>query len=347
MSDRRPLHEAFPVLARKLPFVSLAQLPTPVVRAEGPLGAVVIKCDGQTHPVYGGNKVRKLEYLLGQALSHGCPQVATFGAAGSNHATATAVHAHALGLGCISFLSRQRPTPWIADNLRRQLEVGARIVFVGGDRDSREQQARDEVRRATGRTWRVPMGGSSCAGTIGYVNAAFELVEQISAGELAKPESIYVPLGTMGTAVGLAIGLLATGLEVPIKAVRVVHPTIGGEVIARRLFTHTVRLLHTLDPSFPSLRYEQADLRIDNEQFGGGYAQATDAAKHAREYAKAHWGLTLETTYSGKTVAALLADASRGLRQPLYWATYADTAPAPRARPVEDLDLPAELLQYF
>ncbi|MEO1575704.1 MAG: pyridoxal-phosphate dependent enzyme, partial [Pseudomonadota bacterium] len=171
----RPLHDRFETLARRVPHVPLALLPTPLVTRDGPLGACLCKLDGQTHDLYGGNKVRKLEYVLAQAQRHGAARVATFGAAGSNHATATAVHARALGIGCVSFLSRQRPTRFVAANLKRQLSAGADIVFVSGDRAQREAQARAYVNRLDGRTWRIPMGGSSPAGTLGYVNAGLEL----------------------------------------------------------------------------------------------------------------------------------------------------------------------------
>lgn len=346
----RPLHRAFPALARKLPHVAIATLPTPVTRATGTLGALSIKHDGATSTLYGGNKVRKLEYLLGQALSHNCQQVATFGAAGSNHATATAVHARALGLHCISFLSRQRMTPWIADNLRVQVAAGARLVWVDGDRRERERQARAVVRDSGRRTWVIPMGGSSCAGTLGYVNAGFELAAQIHAQQCPLPSAIYVPLGTMGTAVGLAIGLAANGLKLPLVAVRVVHLSVGSDALAQQLFTRTMRILRRLAPKFPALTLQDTGLRIAHQWFGDGYAHATEAAVTAMTYAADHWGLSLETTYSAKTVAALLDDvrAGRGLAaSPLYWATYSDAHAGAPPVAADDARVPPPLRDYM
>ena len=205
----RPLHERFARLARRLPHVALLAGPTPVRVADGPAGRVACKLDGATSPVYGGNKVRKLEVLLGQALAHDCRRVATFGAAGSNHATATAVHAAQRGLRCVNFLSRQRRTPWIADNLRRQVAAGATLVWVDGDRASRERQARDYLAATDEPTWLIPMGGSSPAGTVGYVNAGLELAAQIDEAEAPAPDRLYVPLGTMGTAVTCSVVVAA------------------------------------------------------------------------------------------------------------------------------------------
>ncbi len=327
----RPLHATYPTLARHLPHVALADLPTPLRTAHGPTGQVMLKLDGATSSLYGGNKVRKLEYALAQAKSHQCTAVATFGAAGSNHATATAMHAHAQGLECVTFLSRQRMTPWVAENLRRQLHYNATMVFVDGNRAEREQQARDFLNTYAHKTWQIPMGGSSLSGTLGYVNAALELAQQIRASDLSLPDRIYVPLGTMGTAVGLALGLACASLPVQVVAVRVVHESVGSEALAIRLFEKTARLMRRLDPSVPELTFDPARLRIRNAFFGGGYALATDAGRAALAYANTHWSLSLETTYTGKTVAALLHDLQQedAPTRPLLWCTYSDGAPAP------------------
>jgi D-cysteine desulfhydrase len=345
----RPLHSRFAGLARKLPHLPLATLPTPVREVAGPVGGATCKLDGATARAYGGNKVRKLEYLLGQARSHACTQVATFGAAGSNHATATAVHAAAQGLRCVNFLSRQRATKWVAGNLRRQIAAGAKIVYVDGDRAQRERQARDFLNGSAHKTWRIPMGGSSDAGTIGYVNAGMELARQIEQGDCRLPDRIYVPLGTMGTAVGIAIGLACAGLRVPLHAVRVVHETVGSRALAPRLFERTVRLLHALDASFPRIVFDPAVFVVREEFFGNGYAHATKDAVAAVSYAHTHWSLELETTYSGKALAALLADAVRDQRAPrhaLFWSTYSAT-PAPSSGTGDLRDKLPEPLRHY
>lgn len=345
-AHKRPLHDRLPQLAARVPHVPLARLPTPLVERAGPLGECLCKLDGQTHDVYGGNKVRKLEYVLAQAQRHGAARVATFGAAGSNHATATAIHARALGLGCVSFLSRQRPTPWVAANLRRQHDAGADIVFVSGHRAEREAQARAYVNRLDGATWRIPMGGSSLAGTLGYVNAGLELAQQFSTDRL--PDRVYVPLGTMGTAVGIALGFALAGRRVPVHAVRVVHPTVGSSVLARRLWTKMNRLLRTLDPSTPDLVFDAERFIVRDEYFGDGYAAVTPQATAAVAYAADHLQLSLETTYSGKALGALLDDAREPAKRancPLLVCTYQSGAPAPGT--LDARELPEELQTYL
>ncbi|MFK8014921.1 MAG: 1-aminocyclopropane-1-carboxylate deaminase/D-cysteine desulfhydrase [Gammaproteobacteria bacterium] len=329
MITERPLHTAYPRLASALAHLPLAQLPTPICPLPGS-GPWFCKDDGGTHTLYGGNKVRKLEYVFGQAQRHGCTQVATFGAAGSNHATATALHAQRLGLRCINFLSRQRQTPWVANNIKRQLASGAQLVFVDGHRVQREQQAQDVLDASAHKTWLIPMGGSSIAGTVGYVNAAFELRDQIKRGEMPVPRRVYAPLGTMGTVVGLALGFAAVGLATEVVGVRVVHESIGSEAQAKALYAKTARALHRLDPQFPALDYASAKLTVRNEFFGAGYAVATDEARAAVDFAADHWALKLETTYSGKAAAALLADSSNDASgTSLFWSTYSSPTSTP------------------
>lgn len=327
----RALDKAFPLLASRLPIAPLADLPTPIRGLAIARCRLAVKCDDRSNDVYGGNKVRKLEYLLGDALARGCSTVATFGAAGSNHATATAIHAHALGLNCINLLSRQRSTPWVAGNLRRQIAADARLVFVDGDRAQREAQAQAVLDAETGPVALIPMGGSSPLGTVGYVNAGLELAAQVEAGDLPAPERIYLPLGTMGTAVGLALGVALGGLASKVIAVRVVHESVGSRELAPGLYAGLCELLLGIDPSLPLPAFAKLPLTIRDDQFGGGYALATDAAKAAVEFADTNWELALETTYSGKALAALLADRDKGElddKSILFWNTYSSGAAA-------------------
>ena len=341
------MHIAYPRLASKLPLLEIAELPTPLRRVSDPQGDVLIKHDGRAHHLYGGNKVRKLEYLLGQARSHGCTRVATFGAAGSNHATATAVHAQGAGLGCMNFLSRQRNTPWVAKNLKIQLQSNAQIVYVKGHLDRCKQQAAQHLADLKGRSWLIPMGGSSIAGSIGYVNAAMEFAQQLIDQALTPPDRIYVPLGTMGTAVGLAIGLQVAGLTMPVIAVRVVDDSVGSAPLARQLFNNTVRALRFLDREFPALKFDPNLLQIRHEQLGPGYAAATAAGQSAVQHASEFWQLNTETTYTGKTIAAVLQDRQAGhTTRPLYWATYTEPHPPLDEHDRVDL-LPLPLRQYW
>ena len=130
------LVNAYPALSGKLRKVALANLPTPTATGSIPTAAgsreVGIKLDNLTSTYYGGNKVRKLEYLLQRAIEKRARRVATFGSASSNHALATALYAQRLDLGCTCLLSEQVESPAVARVLRMLMQCDAEIVHFGG-----------------------------------------------------------------------------------------------------------------------------------------------------------------------------------------------------------------------
>ena len=344
---------AYPRLARALRRVPLADLPTPVAPAVLQVGgttvAIAIKRDDVSAGLYGGNKVRKLEYLLQRALERRATRVATFGTVASNHALATAIHARALGLDCLCFLSHQAPTASAPAVLNSHLRLGTEIVHIRGQRAARIATLRRHLPGE--KTWVIPAGGSSWLGATGFVAAAFELAAQCAAGETAIPDRVYVANGTMGTAAGLAVGLALAGLSTEVHAVRVTHDFVANRAAMQRLVQKTVTMLNRLDPEVPADTAARTRLCFRDEFFAGGYAHTDTATDAAVATARDQLGLLLETTYTGKAMAALLADASRAdaadLRL-LFWNTYSSRPPpAPAGLPEESSGLPAEFLRYF
>lgn len=336
----------------RLPRELLGQFPTPVSCHETERLRVFVKHDDLTHPVYGGNKLRKLEYLLGQAIGRGHRAVATFGAVGSNHALATAIHARALGLDCLCLLVGQPPTPAVRRTLNMHLAIGTRLVPWRGFRREDPALYRRLFRGSdtAHRPRVIPIGGSSWHGAVGYVNAAFELARQVRAGQVPEPARIYIPLGTMGTVAGLAAGLAAAGLGTRLVAVRVVVEQVADEARTVRLAEKTATLLRRLDAGFPALSSRHLNLEFRHEFLGDGYAIPTAAAGAAVDWAAEHLGLKLETTYSGKALAALLADAAAGrfgTSDILFWNTYSSAPlPVPADRPIHE-GLAPEFRRYF
>ncbi|MBX3180279.1 MAG: pyridoxal-phosphate dependent enzyme [Candidatus Hydrogenedentes bacterium] len=354
----RVLFDSFPKLRETLPHVALAALPTPVrawpeLAAEAGCAALYVKCDDLTGPEYGGNKVRKLEFLLGAARARGAQTVLTFGAAGSNHALATAIYARRLGFGAISMLAPQPYTSAIPRNLLRGHAAGADLrLYLGRAAVARgtvEEVVR-AVREGTPRPYIIPAGGSSPLGTVGFVNAGLELAEQVRAGELPEPAALYVASGTMGTCAGLLIGLMVAGLKTEVHAVRVTAPPFTSPERARMLFARTVGLLRRADPGFPNLEFPEAQFRLREGFLGAGYARATDAAREAVARVRAREGVTLEATYTGKALACLLDDAPAGRLRggpALFWNTYNSRPIGPEVKSVDHHQLPAAFHRYF
>lgn len=356
VSPRRPLFERYPGLAAALPLVDLADLPTPVRRLDR-LGAgtasLWLKDDGPSSPRYGGNKVRKLELLLAAAKAAGARSVVTFGYAGSNHATATAVHAAAVGLGSTSVLLPQRNAAYLRRNLLVSRAAGAEIHEYPNQPALVAGTLAVLLRRLL-RERRLPFvvapGGSSPLGTVGFVNAAFELAAQAEAGELPMPDAIYAAGGSLGTVVGLALGLAALGAPTRVVAVRVVDEQFVNPAKAAALFRDTAALLRRSDPSFPDVGPLGQRIGFRGEYFGGEYAIGTAQARRARDAAQDLEGLRLDLTYTAKALACALGDAARGDldgKNALFWNTCSSSdlsALAARAKPG---DLPARLQRYF
>jgi len=349
MSDF-PLADRYPGVAA-LPRVELVDAPTPLVEAPGllpvaglpTLGDIRIKRDDLSSALYGGNKVRKLEFLLGEALAHGRRAVITFGAYGSNHALATAVHAVRLGLEPHVVLSPQAPGPFAARTLRAHAGLGTKIHVVEGWEGKRAAveaklalTARDGIEPAI-----IPMGGTSPLGALGYVDAALELL-----GQTEAPDFVYVAAGTLGTAIGLAIGFAAAGAATNVIAVRVTPDEVASDTIAESLASGTIALLRSLDTGFPALRPSDLALELRHDWFEPGYGVVTPETAAAVDLA-ATGGVRLETTYTGKAFAAMLGDARSGRIESdarvVFWNTYS-SAPMPPGG--DDALLPPVLQAY-
>ncbi|MDH3590147.1 MAG: pyridoxal-phosphate dependent enzyme, partial [Gammaproteobacteria bacterium] len=281
MSDY--LANAFPRLASRLPRLSLAELPTPVEGTQLRLGSrqhpIAIKRDDLTGKLYGGNKVRKLEYLLQKAAQRNAGCVATFGTVASNHALATALYAHELGYDSLCFLSHQTRTESAARALNMHLQNNTNIVHYTGGRRSRIATLREHLRQR--RVFLIPPGGSNWLGAIGFVNAGLELAAQIAAGEIDEPTRLYVANGTMATAVGISLGLALAQLKTEVQAIQVTEDFISSPASMHRLLSKTATVLHRLDPSIPPDLAAQTRYEFRTGFLGDGYAKTNDATDAA------------------------------------------------------------------
>lgn len=348
---------SFPELARRLPRRGIALLPTPLEPAPGlgqAIGAphLLTKRDDIAGRPYGGNKVRKLEYLLGDALAQGCDGVLTFGAAGSNHALATAIYAIEAGLACHVVLTHQVRTPYLADTLRWHALIGTRVHAIRGmdGTRARAEEIRSHHPGGPARLYQIPWGGSSVLGTTGFVEAGLELAAQFRSSNLGGPARIYLPCGTMGSVAGLALGLAVAGLPATVVSVRVVpQEAVSGEAIGR-LVEATNQDLHRRDAHFPLVPEAPRQIELRTGYVGGGYAHVTPEARAAATLARDTQGLKVDTTYSAKALACLMDDARAGrLRDcvPVFWQTY-NSRPCPAGLDrVDTSGLPESFQSYL
>ncbi|MEN8260739.1 MAG: pyridoxal-phosphate dependent enzyme [Pseudomonadota bacterium] len=328
-------------LFSKFPIATLAQLPTPI----RPLAAIgenlFVKQDNLSGPVYGGNKIRKLEFLLGETLEQGCKSVITYGAAGSNHALATAVCCRELGLKAISILAPQEPSGHVRKNIIMGHAVGAELHLCPDYTVFPEvtQQISDRCLDEDGiAPYIIPAGGTNATGALGFVNAAFELAEQM------QPDVIYIPMGTGGTLAGLLVGLKLAGLNTCVEAIRVVHPRFRTAIHIQKLCNEICTKLG-IDPVV-----KDADIIIRDEFFGEDYGIPTPEGREAVGLFQSKENVHLESTYTGKCAAALLHDLRSGALDDqtlLYWNTLNSRDFSAETDPIDFHSLPPEFHHYF
>ena len=353
-----PLFDQYPILQTKLPHITLAQLPTPVYACHALEQAIghaplFIKRDDLTgsHTNYGGNKVRKLEFLLADAKTKGAKKIITYGAAGTNHGLATACCTYRLGIPCLLMLRHQHNSPVVRQNLLLDHYFGAEIMVFGDNTD--RNTTKEQIVQTNLDTYFIPVGGSVPLGAIGFVNAAFELQEQIKSGVLQKPDYIYLPIGSCGTTAGLLLGLALAQLDTKIIAVAVEPEYAPGAFLekTKKLFLETNQLLHSLDDQIPLLSFPVEQLTINTYFCNTRYGVSTPDTDATITCMREQENINLEGTYSAKALTVLLADIKNQVRQPheviLFWNTYCGLDFAHMTSSINYKDLPQELHRYF
>ena len=336
----RPLMRAYPALS-SLANTPLADLPTPIEKLSAFSAAyddvsIYLKRDDQTgmlcngRRLFGGNKVRKLEFLLGDACDMGCKTVLTFGCVGSNHATATAFYASLLGLRCVVMLASEPNSHCVRRNIAIMQQTGADMHFCTTTEMRSLGTAYTCARYALdygSYPYCIPTGGSCPRGVLGYVNAAFELKEQIEQGIMPMPDVIYIAAGSAGTTTGLLLGLCLAGMPIKIVAVATEPEGTPGALQHRieQLFYQTNEFIHSYDSSCPECVFPTDQVRIETGFCGPRYAEFT------QEGVAAHWrmkqleNVELDGVYTSKACAALCRDAQQGLlkhQTVLFWNTF-------------------------
>ena len=302
--------------ALHFPRLHLGETPTPVRPAPG-LGADVwIKDDGRFGTLGGGNKARKLEWTLADALQRHRRTLVTAGALGTNHGLAAALYGRAHGLDVSLALVDQPLDDHVRAQLARIEASGATVRRTHGP--ARTLAAGPAILARATRPYYLPVGGSSPRGCLGYVDAALELARQVEAGELPEPTHAVVAVGSGGTAAGLLAGLPLAGLRTAIVGIAVYGKRTPSARRIRRLARRTLSILDRKGA-------ELAPLDLRSDWLGDGYGHRTPEAEAATRLAREREDLELDPVYTAKAVAALLdlrRDGALGSGPVLYWHTY-------------------------
>jgi len=330
------LFDFFPALRGRVPWAPLGVLPTrvddgsAVLARAGLSGELWLKRDDLSSPVYGGNKLRLLEHLFGEALANGCTRVYSSGAVGSNFAVATALLAPRAGLtpGAICF-----PEPLTPEGAQSHRVVVGRARLVELAHWSLLPLAAERTRRqeeqAGQRAQMLSQVSLRPESLFGYLAAGLELHQQVAARECPAPARIVLPIGSAATSAGILAGLslgkkMGLSSAAPaLDAVRIAAWPLSrrGRVLSLALKALARLAELTSDPSHALSKAELLPITVVTDQLGAGYPHPTPAGGAARAAFEEAGFSVLDGTYSAKAAAHLLANAAHEPGPALFWCT--------------------------
>jgi L-cysteate sulfo-lyase len=328
------------MLTENLPRISLAHLPTPLdemPRLQEALGGgprLLVKRDDQTGLATGGNKTRKLEFLVAEALAQGADTLVTVGGPQSNHCRQTAAAAAKMGLRCALVLGGQ-PVPrsdWDGNLLLDDL-LGAELHWAG-DRKREEvfHQVAEKLRSAGARPYAIPVGGSVPTGAAAYVAAMEELAEQVAMwGE--RLDRVVFASGSGGTHAGILVGAKGLGLDVRVEGI---YDDNAGGLLEK------IQQLAPATAEFLGLQldFSPADYILHDKYGAPGYGVITEAEREAIRLLARTEGIIADPVYTGRALAGLIDLVRQGVygadETVLFWHTGGAAGLFPRGQELLD-----------
>ncbi len=296
-----------------LPRLRLAHLPTPLEDAQilsatlrGP--RIFIKRDDCTGLAFGGNKTRKLEYLIADAQQRGASVVITCGSTGSNHCRQTAAATRVAGMKCVLVLNTHEEQPKPTGNLLLDRMLGAQIHYVGSEeeRDPAMESLADEFRDRGEEPYVIPSGGSNALGASAYVAATFELMEQLDEMDV-EPSRLYTTSSTSGgTHAGLAIGAAIAGATFTVQGIAIEGTANEICDIVHPLANETAQFLGS------DARLSPDSIHVDDRYVGPGYGQLTDEGLDAMNTMARTHAILLDPVYTAKAMAGMIGHIRSG-----------------------------------
>lgn len=351
--DKLPLLERFVRLRESLPHVELGEWPTPVenapafAKAHG-LKSFHIKREDRSHARCGGNKVRGLEFVLGEARRRDAKTIVTFSSVGSHHICRTAFHARRFNIRTVALIVDQPPADYLRSNLGMGIQQGTAYIRAGRLTVIPKlliQLLRHSSDDAAPCMY-VPPGGTSPRANIGHVNAALELRRQVDEGVLPAPDFLYVALGSLGTAAGLALGLKIAGMSTRVVGVVTSYRWYCTRGRLTRIARATLKFMRKHDPTVPLVPIHPADFTVVKSALGKGYAIPTEAGRKLADEINRLEGLRTDATYSAKVLDGAMQFIEKNKAQDkrhLFWHTY---APLPLPA-LSTAQIPSDLRCFF
>jgi D-cysteine desulfhydrase len=347
-----PLFRKYPKLAT-IPWVSVIVSPTPVHKMDQTSTTlkrdIWVKRDDLTHTVYGGNKPRKYEFVFADILRKGKRTIVTLGGIGTNHGLATAVTAKDFSLSTHLFVLEQPISEGVRENLLCHQFFGAKLHLM---KNPFHRRIAMKIKLMLDRSsYFVTLGASSPLGTLGFVNAAFELKEQIEKNDMPEPDTLFVTAGSLATCAGLVLGLELAQIKTKVVGIGVTNPTRSSKQNTIELAKKALEIMRSKDVSIPDVSREiENRLIIDHSYFGGQYGASTKEALEAIDIAKKD-ELKLEYTYTGKTLGGLIDYCQKNKVSKdevvLFWNSKSSADMSPYLNQITYHDLPKEFHKFF
>lgn len=303
----------------KLSRISIAHLPTAVEalpRLTQELGGprLLVKRDDQTGLAFGGNKTRKLEFLVAEAQNREARTLITAGTVQSNHCRQTAAAAARFGFDCILILSGERPLQ-ASGNLLLDRILGAQIVWAQSEERDEVLQKTFQEAEATGRKpYLIPFGGSNPVGAAAYAYAMQELL-----GQGVQPDTIVFPSASGGTQAGMITGARLFEFDGQVLGISVDEP---AAVLRERVANLAGEVAEILGED---ISFSPDEILVNDDFIGEGYGVMGDAEKESIRLFARMEGLFLDPVYTGRAAAGLISLTRNAFFQPdqtvLFWHT--------------------------
>lgn len=330
---RPPIFDALPSLERAVPFLALATAPTPVERCTALtdyLGRddVWMKRDDLISTVYGGNKVRRYEFVLADARARNASRIVTLGGLASTQVMATARFGEAMGLPVSAVLFDQPVTRFAREAILTSVDAGARLVYGGGY--LRSAWRFRALQKEPG-AYVIGPGAATPRANLGYVDAVLELAAQVERGEMPRPDVIVLPTGSSGTLAALALATAWLGWDTEVVGVRITLAAVCNALTVGFVRERTARWIAERAPEFGrALGRRRGRYRLYGGALGPGYGHPTKDAVEAVETYRRLTGKAGEVTYSAKALVGLRAvarDPAYAGKTVLLWQTLSDVRP--------------------
>ncbi|MFH2111058.1 MAG: pyridoxal-phosphate dependent enzyme [Candidatus Bathyarchaeota archaeon] len=350
------INEYYPGL-EKVPWIKLGNFPSRVERLEEMGRAhgfteLYIKRDDCCHTVYGGNKVRKLEYVLADAKSKNRRLLITVGATGSNQVLATGIHGGGQGFRVMGLMFHQPNAEYLRRNLLLDCHYGVEVKYTGslvGEIFLLCSEYLKALMRGD-KPYYVPGGASSPVGNLGFVNAVYELNRQVEEGLVPEPDYIVAAAGSLGTTAGLELGCRLLKLKTRVLAVRVGLPWMVNPRGYANMVRSICSYMRKHDPGVPEIRCTENDVTMLTDYLGGGYAHLTELGFNTVLDMGELEGIPMDPTYTGKALGGGLDWLKKNGEQDkvvLFWDTYNSVDLSGLCADVDYRALPRGFHKYF